>query len=92
MPSIHFAITFLLVWLAVNQRKRWRILAWTYALSMGIALVYMGEHYVIDIIAGGAVTSAGWMLARIWTERVSPSLIARRITRPGWSSRQPLPS
>jgi membrane-associated phospholipid phosphatase len=92
MPSIHFAITFLLVWVAANQRKRWRILAWTYALSMGIALVYMGEHYVIDIIAGGAVTSAGWMLARIWTERVSPSLIARRITRPGWSSRQPLPS
>lgn len=91
MPSIHFAITFLLVWVATNQRKRWRILAWIYALSMGMALVYMGEHYVIDIIAGGVVTSAGWMLASVWVTRVDPSMIWRRLSRPGWTSRQPLP-
>lgn len=91
MPSIHFAITFLLVCAAGNQRKRWRILAWIYALSMGIALVYMGEHYVIDVIAGGMLTWAGWELGRVWISRVSPSLITRRILRPGWSSRDPLP-
>lgn len=91
MPSIHFAITYLLVLVAAEERKRWRVLAWSYAICMGVALVYMGEHYVIDVIAGGMVATAGWMLARVWIARVSPAFMSRRIVRPGWSSRQPLP-
>ena len=25
---------------------------WTYALTLGFALVYLGEHYVVDLLAG----------------------------------------
>ena len=91
MPSIHFAITFLLVCVAANQRKRWRMAAWFYAFSMAAALVYMGEHYVIDIVAGALVTSAGWALAQAWIVRVRPVFMPRRIARREVSSRQPLP-
>jgi len=91
MPSIHFAITFLLVCTAANQRKRWRIATWLYAISMGVALVYMGEHYVIDIVAGALVTSVSWKLARAWIVRVRPAFLPRRISRPELSSRLPLP-
>ena len=28
---------------------------WAYALSLGFALVYLGEHYVVDLIAGLAL-------------------------------------
>lgn len=66
MPSIHFAVTFLLFWVALEFGKPWRILAAIYALSMALALVYMGEHYVVDVIAGGTVTSIGWLTAGWW--------------------------
>ena len=28
----------------------------TYALTLGFALVYLGEHYVVDLVAGAALT------------------------------------
>jgi len=28
---------------------------WTYALLLGFCLVYLGEHYVADLLAGGAL-------------------------------------
>jgi len=31
---------------------------WAYALTLGIALVYLGEHYVVDLLAGAALTQA----------------------------------
>src|SRR2546430_3194835 len=29
---------------------------WTYALTLGFALVYLGEHYLIDLIGGLTLT------------------------------------
>ena len=75
MPSIHFAITFLMVWVAKDSGKFWSILAWIYALSMASALVYLGEHYVIDIVVGGLVTSYGWFAAKAWLARVAPIMM-----------------
>jgi membrane-associated phospholipid phosphatase len=31
---------------------------------MGIALVYLGEHYLVDVLAGVAVAAVAWRLAR----------------------------
>jgi hypothetical protein len=31
---------------------------WGYALTLGFALVYMGEHYVVDLLAGAALVTA----------------------------------
>ncbi len=33
-------------------------LGWTYTLLLGLALVYLGEHYVVDLLAGFAVAEA----------------------------------
>jgi membrane-associated phospholipid phosphatase len=30
-------------------------LAWSYALTLGLALVYLGEHYAADLLAGAAL-------------------------------------
>jgi hypothetical protein len=30
-------------------------LGWVYAGTLGFALVYLGEHYVVDLIAGAAI-------------------------------------
>ena len=47
---------------------------WGYALSLGFALVYLGEHYVTDLLAGAALVFAvrkGEPLAEPVVERVS---------------------
>ncbi len=36
----------------------WRApLGWAYALTLGFALVYLGEHYVTDLAAGAALVA-----------------------------------
>jgi hypothetical protein len=33
-------------------------LGWAYAGALGFALVYLGEHYVVDLLAGTAIVIA----------------------------------
>jgi membrane-associated phospholipid phosphatase len=79
MPSIHFAVTFLLVWAAKDQGRIWTTLAWFYAFSMGAALVYMGEHYIVDVIIGGLVTTYSWFAAGAWLSRYEDTDLAEYI-------------
>jgi membrane-associated phospholipid phosphatase len=74
MPSIHMAITFLLVFPAFAVSKRWGLTMLVYSGMMGYSLMYLGEHYFIDVLAGCMVAAYGWYgyptLARlIWMAR-----------------------
>lgn len=60
MPSLHFAMTTLIV--IALWRHRWlRLGALLYAAAMGFALVYGGEHYVVDELAGAATAALAWL-------------------------------
>ena len=37
---------------AASCASRWRYLLWLYPVAMGLTLVYTGEHYVVDLLAG----------------------------------------
>ena len=63
MPSLHAAIPWLMA-MALWKYRRLRTPALLYALSMSFAIVYLGEHYVVDAIAGLATAAIGWLLAR----------------------------
>jgi len=63
MPSIHFAATALLVFPARRAGRAAAAAALLYAALMGVALAYLGEHYVLDLVAGGAMAAAGWLVA-----------------------------
>lgn len=81
MPSIHMAITFLLVCVARDYGRWWQSAAWFYSFSMGLALVYLGEHYVIDILVGCLITAYSWHAAGSWMLQLAPffrSMIPRR--------------
>lgn len=69
MPSIHFAVTFLLFWAARGRGRFWEVAATFYSVSMAAALVYMGEHYVVDIVVGGLITSYSWLATGSWLDR-----------------------
>ena len=50
---------------AQPSRRRSRGAAgWSYALTLGFALVYLGEHYVVDVAAGAALVGTVRLLER----------------------------
>ncbi|HEV7562534.1 MAG TPA: phosphatase PAP2 family protein [Solirubrobacterales bacterium] len=58
MPSLHFATS---VSAALSLSEAGRVegaLGWSYALTLGFALVYLGEHYVTDLAAGALLVAA----------------------------------
>ncbi len=58
MPSLHFATTLMAALLLAETGPIAGALGFTYAATLGFALVYLGEHYVVDLIAGAALTGA----------------------------------
>jgi membrane-associated phospholipid phosphatase len=77
-PSLHLAGTVLFVifiWARVN--RWWRPLLVAYPLVMTFSLVYSGEHYLIDCIAG-AITAA---LVSLAADRIERARASKRATR-----------
>lgn len=56
MPSLHFATSVMAAHLLSEAGDAEALVGWGYALTLGLALVYLGEHYAIDMLAGLALT------------------------------------
>jgi membrane-associated phospholipid phosphatase len=56
MPSLHFATSLMAAHLLAEAGPLPGAIGWTYAITLGFALVYLGEHYVVDLLAGTALT------------------------------------
>jgi membrane-associated phospholipid phosphatase len=82
MPSLHFA-TATMAAISLSEAGRGSgVVGWAYALTLGFGLVYLGEHYVTDLAAGGALVAAvrgGEPLAEPLVEGVNDGL--RRLER-----------
>lgn len=53
MPSLHTAFaTLVAVFAIAHLRSRWRGAMLLYPATMGFTLVYFGEHYILDVLAG----------------------------------------
>jgi membrane-associated phospholipid phosphatase len=57
MPSLHFGSSVMAALLLRETGPVAGGLGWAYALSLGFALVYLGEHYVTDLAAGAALVA-----------------------------------
>jgi len=55
MPSLHFGTSVMAAHVLSDVGRGPGALGWAYALTLGFGLVYLGEHYVIDLIAGYAL-------------------------------------
>jgi membrane-associated phospholipid phosphatase len=58
MPSIHVASSTMAALLLYEVGPVEGTLAWSYAVALAFALVYLGEHYVVDLLGGIALTGA----------------------------------
>jgi len=90
MPSIHMAVTFLavLVWWG---RRRLAILAVLNSAAMAFALVYLGEHHVLDEVVGIGLTLLAWKYSPsvlAWGERV----VGMRLTSAWTGAAERLPA
>lgn len=57
MPSLHFATSTMA---AISLSEAGRVegaVGWSYALTLGFGLVYLGEHYVTDLLAGAGLVA-----------------------------------
>jgi hypothetical protein len=75
MPSLHFATSVTAARVLSDTGRVAGVLGWTYAATLGVALVYLGEHYVVDLAAGLALAEG----IRRGTPFVAPS--AGRLSR-----------
>jgi hypothetical protein len=58
MPSLHFAASLMAAILLTEAGPAEGAAGWAYVAALGFALVYLGEHYVIDLVAGAALVWA----------------------------------
>lgn len=69
VPSLHAAFPLMMALFLRKKFARWGWLAFAYPAAVWIAIVYLGEHYVFDIVAAVVYTLAVYALVTNW-ERI----------------------
>ena len=63
MPSLHFAASFQVVLIGWMLRLPWMsVVAGVYSAALGFALIYLGEHYFVDILVGGLAAAVSFFI------------------------------
>jgi PAP2 superfamily len=75
MPSLHFATSLMAAHVLAETGPIAGAVGFTYVALLGLALVYLGEHYAADLIAGAALAET----VRRQAPRARP--LARRLSR-----------
>jgi membrane-associated phospholipid phosphatase len=78
MPSLHFATSVTAAHVLAEHGRRPGAIGWTYAGTLAVALVYLGEHYVIDLLAGLALAEGVRLGAPAVARRLAPVTDALR--------------
>lgn len=79
MPSLHFAITFLVFLFSLRAGWKVAVPMFIYSILMGFSLVYTGEHYVIDTLVGGSIATYAFIYSGRWLQITAP--IFRMVNR-----------
>jgi len=58
MPSLHFGTSVMAAHLLSTVGRVPGAAGWSYALTLGFGLVYLGEHYVVDLLGGLVLAGA----------------------------------
>ena len=81
MPSLHTAVTVITACVLAQFGRRWARAGIAYVAAMCLALVYLGEHYVVDELAGIALALGAWQatayasLIRKRRDRLEPTSV-----------------
>ncbi len=64
MPSLHAAFSLLVVvFFLPSIHQRWlRIVLLAFPVAMAVSVVYLAEHYVVDVLAGWAIVGVAFLV------------------------------
>lgn len=65
VPSLHAAYPWLIFLFLTKTIKHWSLLTLPYVYGVWFAVVYLGEHYVIDVIVGILYATAAYTIIRL---------------------------
>ncbi len=74
MPSLHAAYPLLLLLFAVRKFKTWGLVLVPYVAGVWFAVIYLGEHYFIDVLIGAVYAIFVFNLVierKIWEQRLA---------------------
>lgn len=71
VPSLHVGWDLLMgIAIAIAARRLWvKVLGVLMPLAMTAAVVFTANHYIVDALAGAALTMSCWFAVRWWTRR-----------------------
>ena len=81
MPSLHLAVVCIVAFYLASRLRYGFVLGGFYILAMSFALIYLGEHYLSDILVGFIVAAFSWWIAHWVTRRWVPRVHDRRNKR-----------
>ena len=84
LPSLHAAFPWLVLLAAVRRFRKWGLLMVPYNLALWFAVVYLSQHWFVDVLAGIAWATLVWWLVERW--------LGRRGSEDGANPRKGLPS
>jgi undecaprenyl-diphosphatase len=77
-PSDHATVAFAITSLLVFARDKWLVLSFLFAVLIGASRVFVGTHYLSDVLGGALTGAAGAMIMRMNYHRLD-SLTARLV-------------
>ena len=79
MPSLHAGLALLVtLWAVQNATPIVKIIAMAFPISMLLTLVYFGEHYIVDALAGWLTVWGAWKIADWWESKEAPRMRRRQ--------------
>ena len=60
LPSLHAAFPWLVLLFAVQTFGRWGYLALIYNVALWFSVVYLAQHWFVDVLAGMALATVAW--------------------------------
>ena len=78
MPSLHFATSLMAAHLLAEVGPVSAAVGWAYTGTLGLALVYLGEHYAADLLAGAALAESVRIAAK---PAAAPARLVGRIVQ-----------
>lgn len=79
MPSLHAAYPWMTLLFAVKFFRKWGLLLVPYNVALWFSVVYLGEHYVIDIVAGMALSTVVFVVMLFVWPRLQQSSRLHRL-------------
>ncbi len=73
MPSQHAAFPFLCFLFLRKQFGRWAYLSLLYIVGITFSIVYLGQHYVVDALAGFVYAGVGYAFVMYLLPRIAPA-------------------